>query len=75
MFEVTLKGPNEMLCDNKAEFKNTPTLDSLLRKKHHRIEYRKCREDVPALVCRVAKEDTDTNLVDLFTNILGSTRR
>ena len=75
MFEVTLEGPTDMFCENKAVFKNTSTPEYVLRKKHHIIVYNKCREGVAALICRNTKEDTHTNLADLFTKILGCTRR
>ena len=75
MFGVTLEGPTDMFCDNTAVFKNTSTPEYVLRKKHHSIAYNKCREGVAALICRIAKEDTQTNLADLFTKILGRTRR
>ena len=71
MFGVPLEGINYMFCDKEALFKNTSTPESVLRKKHHIIAYHKCREAVAALICRISKEDTKTNLEYLFTNILG----
>ena len=41
MFGVPIEGPTEMLCDNKAVFKNTSTPESVLRKKYHSIAYHK----------------------------------
>ena len=75
IFEVPLKGPTDMFCDNKAVFKNTSTSYSVLSKKHHSIPYNKCREAVATLICRISKEYTETNLADLFTKIFGRTRR
>ena len=75
MFGVPLEGPTDILCDKEAVFKNTSTPDSMLRKKHHSIAYHKYRESVAALICRISKEGTDTKLADLFTKILGCTRR
>ena len=75
MFGVPLEGPIDMFCDNESVFNNTYTLESVLRKKHHSIAYHKCREAVSALIFRIAKEDINTNLANLFTNILGCTRR
>ena len=75
MFGVPLEGANDMFCDKNEVLKNTYTPESMLHKKHHSIAYNKLREDVDALICCIAKEDTDTNLADLFTNILGRTRR
>ena len=75
MFGVPLEVPTDMFCENEAVFKNTSTTDSVLRKKHHSIAYHKCREAISALFCRISREDTKTNLADLFTKILGRTRR
>ena len=75
MFGVPLEGPTDMVCDNESVFKNTSTPESVLHKKHQSMAYHKCREAVAALICRITKEDTKTNLADLFTKILGITRR
>ena len=74
MFGVPIKGPTDMFCDNEAVFKNTSTPESVLRNKYYSIAYHKYREAVAALICHIAKEDTETNLADLFTKILGCTR-
>ena len=70
-FGVPLEGPTDMFCDKEELFKNTYTPDYVLLKKHHSIKYHKCREAVAALICRIDKEDTNTNLADMFTKILG----
>ena len=75
MFGLPLEGPNDMLYDNEAWFKNKFTPEYVMRKKHHSITYYKCREAVDALICCIAKKDTETNLADLFKKILGHTRR
>ena len=75
MFGVPLKEPTDMFCENEAVIKNTSTPESVLPKKHHIIAYHKCIEAVAALICHIVKEDTKTNLVNLFTNIMGRTRR
>ena len=76
MFGVPLRGTTDMFCDNKAVFNNTSTPEYVLRKKHHSIiAYYKWREAVAALVFRIAKEDTETNLEDIFKKILGRSRR
>ena len=75
MFGVPIEGPADMFCDNEAVYKNTSTPDSVLRKKHHSIAYHKCREAVASDICRIAKEDTKTNLSDLFTKVLGGPKR
>ena len=75
MFEVPLEGITDMLRDNEAVFKKTSTPESVLRKKHHRITYHNCREAVAALIFRIGKKYSETNLADLFTKILGLTIR
>ena len=75
MFGVPLKGSTDMLCENEAVIKNTSTPESVLRKKYHSIAYHKCKESAAALICLISKKDTETNLADLFTKILGRTTR
>ena len=75
MFEVPPEGSTDMFYDNKAFFKNTSNPESVLRKKHYRITYNECKESAAALIFRIAKADTETNLADLFTKIFGRTRR
>ena len=48
---------------------------SVLNKKMHGISYHFCREAVASGTCRIAKEDTLTNLADLFTKVLGRVKR
>ena len=75
MFGVPISGPANMYCDNEAVYKNVAVPSSILSKKMHSISYHFCREAVAGGVCRVAKEDTLTNLADLFTKILPRARR
>ena len=75
MFGIPLEGPANMYCDNEAVYKNVAIPASVLNKKMHGISYHYCREAVAAGVCRIAKEDTKTNLADLFTKVLGRVRR
>ena len=70
MFGVPLEGPASMYCDNEAVYKNVAVPSSVLSKKMHSISYHYCREAVAADIARVAKDDTKTNLSDLFTKIL-----
>ena len=84
MFGVPLEGtmkngilqqPANMYCDNEAVYKNITIPTSVLSKKMHGISYHFCREAVASGTCRVAKEDTLTNLADLFTKVLGRVKR
>jgi hypothetical protein len=56
-------------------YKNVSRPESVLSKKQHSISYHAAREAVASKVVRVAKEDTKTNLSDLFTKMLGRVKR
>ena len=75
MFGVPIDGYTDILYDNEAVYKNLSTPKSQLRNKHHSISYNMSRKVVASGACRMAKEDTDTNLSDLFTKVLPRTRR
>ena len=75
MFGVEIEGPTNVYCDNEAVTKNCSNPESQLSKKHHSINYHRCREAVAAGTVRVAKEDTETNLADVFTKVLSTIRR
>ena len=74
MFGVPVDGPKDMFCDNEAVYKNSSTPELVLRKKHHSVSYHKFREAVASGFCRIAKEDTYTNLADIFTKVLPGPR-
>jgi hypothetical protein len=75
MFGVPIDGSTDMFCDNEAVYKNASMPESQLRKKHHSIAYHMSRESVASGATRIAKEDTETNLADLFTKVLPKPRR
>ena len=75
MFGVPVDGPTNMFCDNEAVYKNASIPDSVLNKKHHSISYHRCREAVAGGWIRIAKEDTLTNLADVFTKTMGKMKR
>ena len=64
-----------MFCNNEAVYKNTSMPESQLRKKHHSIAYHMSRESFASGATQIAKEDTETNLADLFTKVLSRSRR
>ena len=71
IFGVLLDGPTDIMCDNQGVVKNTSLLQSTLGKKHNAVNYHVLREAAAAGILRVGKEDTETNLADLLTKILG----
>ena len=75
MFGVPIDGPTDMFCDNEAVYKNSSTPESVLHKKHHSVAYHKCHEAVVSGICRIAKEDTETNLAYIFTKVLLGPRQ
>ena len=75
LFGIPLDGPANVYCDNEAVYRNVSNPDSVLKKKHHSVAYHMCREAVASGMIRIAKEDTETNLADLFTKPLSGPRR
>jgi hypothetical protein len=75
MFGVPIDGPAQVHCDNQGVVKNTSVPESVLSKKHNAINYHAVREAAAAGVLEVHKEDTQTNLADLFTKVLPADRR
>ena len=75
MFGVPIDGSTEIFCDNEAVYKNESTPEYNLRKKHHSKLYHMSREAVTSGTFRIAKEDTETNLSDIFTKLLPRPRR
>ena len=71
LFEARAVRNGYIICDNEAVYKNASTPESRLRKKHHSILYHMSREAVASGACRMVKEDTETNLSDLFTKVHG----
>ena len=74
MMGVEVDGPTNVFCDNEAVVKNTTRPESTLKKKHNAIAYHRAREAQAAGIVRIAKEDGDTNLADLFTKLLPGPR-
>lgn len=68
-------GPAVVHCDNAGVVANTTEPTSTLTKKHNSINYHTCREAVAAGIMVVSKEDTEYNLADLFTKMLGASKR
>ena len=75
MFGIPLHGSANVYCDNEAVYKNVAMPESVLSKKMHSIWYHFCQEAVAAEIIRIAKEDTSTNLADIFTKVMQKARR
>ena len=75
MFGIPLDGPAFVFCDNQGVVKNTSIPESVLTKKDNVINYHAVREAAAAGILEVHKEDTQTNLADLFTKVLHADRR
>ena len=75
MFGVPIDGSTKIFCDNEAVYKNAFMAESQIRKKHNSILYHMIREAVASVACGMAKEDTETNLSDLFTKVLPRPRK
>jgi hypothetical protein len=75
MFGIPLNTSAYVHCDNRGVVMNTTRPESTLTKKHQAINYHAVREAVAAGIIWVIKEDTLTNLADLFTKILPGPRR
>ena len=69
-FGVPVDGPCSVYCDNESVYKNVSIPISVLNKKHHSVAYHYCRQAVAMQMIRIAKEDSATNLADLFTKVL-----
>ncbi len=75
MFGIPIKGPANVFCDNEAVYKNASIAESTLKKKHNSVAYHKVRECTAASVLIIHKEETGSNLADLFTKTLSPERR
>ena len=74
LFGVPVDGSTDIFCKNEAVYKNASTAKSQLRKKHHSLSYHMRREAMDSGICMMAKEDTETNLSDIFTKVLPRRR-
>ena len=72
---VPINGPTDMFCNNEDVYKKLSTLQSVLHEKHHSVANHNCREAVSSGICRTSKEDTETNIADIFTKVLPGPRQ
>ncbi len=74
-FGIPITGAMNVFCDNNAVVRNVSIPESTLSKKHNVINYHIIQEAVAAGIIRVGKEDTLTNIADVFTKILPFTQK
>ena len=74
MMGIEVDGPTNVFCDNESVVMNTTRPESTLKKKHNAIAYHRTREAQAAGIIRIAKEDGETNLADLFTKLVPGPR-
>jgi hypothetical protein len=70
MMGVQVDCPTNVFCDNESVVKNSTRPKSMLKKKHHTIAYQRVCKAQASGVVRIAKEDRETNLVDILTKYL-----
>jgi hypothetical protein len=70
MLGVPIDGGCNVFCDNNGMVLNMTVPELNLKKKHAAMNYHRVRESIAARTIRVAKEDTRTNLADVFTKLL-----
>ena len=71
MFGVKIVDPARVHCDNQGFVKNTSLPASNLSRKHNAVNYHTVREAAASKIIVVGKEDTETNLADMLTKVLG----
>ena len=74
MMCIEVDEPTNVFCDNDSVVKNTTSPESTPKKKNNAIVYHQTREAQATGIVRISKEDGETNLADLFTNLLAGPR-
>jgi hypothetical protein len=74
MMGIPLDEKTSVFCDNEGLVKNSMAPESPLKKKHVATCYHRCHEALAAGFIQLAKEDTKTNLADVFTKRLPDPR-
>ena len=75
MMGVPLSGPARVLCDNQSVVISGSFPESILKKKHCSIAYRKVREAIAVEKILSFYENTLPNIADLFTKVLTANKR
>lgn len=75
MFGIQVVEPAKMFCDNEAVDIWESLPESTLKKNHLSISYHRIRESVAEGIILDFKEDSSSNLYDLFTKPLNHVYR
>jgi hypothetical protein len=75
MFGIPIEGPAYVLGDNKSVIESVSRVEARLTKKHNAICFHVVHEAASQLWVRIGWEPTGSNIADLFTKILDSTKR
>ena len=75
MFGVPIDGARNSFCNNGAVCVSMTQPESTLSKKHHIIDYHFSLEAVANVTVRVPKNNTSTNLDNLFTETMAEPKR
>ena len=70
-----MKGPTGVYCDNQVVAKNTIVPAYTLNKNHNSIKYHVVHEAAGAVILRIGKEDTATNMADPLTKFMSYLRK
>ena len=66
-----IEGATNLYCDNEGIFENVVKLDSTLNKNQQGRTYYYCCQNVVAWIVRVSKEDSNTQLADIFAKCMN----
>ena len=76
MFGIEImEDKTKIFGDNNAVIINTSVSESMLKKKHHSINYNYVRESIAAGIVLIFKVDTGSNLANLFTKLIDRVKR
>ena len=70
MMSVPLIGATAVHCNNQSVVKNSTAPESVLKKRHNGIAYRRAHEAQAAGIIKVAWENGETNIADLLTKLM-----
>eukprot|EP00978_Attheya_sp_CCMP212_P025677 scaffold83054_cov28-Attheya_sp.AAC.2 len=75
MFGIPVELPINIFCDNRSVVNSSTRLEARLTKKHLGICFHQVREACANGIARVGKEDGLTNLSDLLTKMVDTSKR